>query len=61
MNPKKTFDMHHIWLAPPGALIVPTLLVTCTTVPNSFNNESLIFRVITNYLVVIRTVGAFFD
>ena len=32
INPKKSFDIHHIWLAPPGTIIVPTLLVTYTTV-----------------------------
>ena len=31
MNPKKSFDMHHIWLASPGTLFVPILLVRCTT------------------------------
>ena len=32
MNPKKSFDMYHIWLAPRHILNVPTLIVTCTTV-----------------------------
>ena len=32
MNPKKSFDMYHIWLAPRHILNVPTLIVTWTTV-----------------------------
>ena len=32
MNPKKSFDMYHIWLAPRHIVNVPTLIVTCTTV-----------------------------
>ena len=28
MNPKKSFDMYHIWLAPRHILNVPTLIVT---------------------------------
>ena len=32
MNPKKSFDMNHICLAPRHILNVPTLIVTCTTV-----------------------------
>ena len=32
MNPTKSFDMHHICLASPHTLFVPTLLVRCTTV-----------------------------
>ena len=32
MNPKKSFDMYHIWLAPRHILNVPTLIETWTNV-----------------------------
>jgi len=35
MNPKNSFDMYHIWLAPRHILNLPTLVVTCTTVQQS--------------------------
>ena len=44
MNPKKSFDMYHIWLAPRHILNVPTLIVTCATVSMQYLNHQMYYR-----------------
>ena len=63
MNPKKSFDMYHIWLAPRHILNVPTLIVTCTTVPFwifFFWNFFCFFPMITSQSLLVSKDGSKF-
>ena len=57
MNPKNSFDLYHIWLAPRHILNVPTLIVTCTTVKFKRTNFSAVWAGYQSPVLKARSSG----